>query len=281
MLRSLLGSIRSRWHPLWRLRQSAVYRKFQENFDFTVYKRIPETNLKVAIRLFRDASWMFVPTVLEPEVRTAFTLVLDLLKPAVFWDIGANIGFYSWFVRNAASINKVVMFEPDPINFALIQRTIRKNKILNCKAINVALCEHNGRATFWVDRVSGAVGSLQRAPQASDGRGMQNEYGIHETITCSVVSIDRLIDDGLTCPDLMKIDVEGVEHLIMQGGKLFFETQRPTIIIETANAALLKQFHALGYTVFRIDSGNFLLAPNLTPSQLDKFRSAFPEQSNT
>src|SRR5207253_1399605 len=129
MLSQLTSFIRHRWHPLWRLRQSPAFRHFQNRFDCTVHTRIPQTGIRVAVKLLRDASWIASPAALEPEIRAAFALVLDLVKPAVFWDIGANIGFYSWFVRRCPSVRQVVMFEPDPTNFALITRTIRENSI--------------------------------------------------------------------------------------------------------------------------------------------------------
>jgi len=115
MITRLAKLVRDRWHPLWRLRQLSAYRWIQQKLDCTVYTGIPETGLRVAVKLLRDATWIVNPTWLEPEIRAAFTLVLDLLRPSVFWDVGANIGFYSWFVRQHPSVQQVIMFEPDPL----------------------------------------------------------------------------------------------------------------------------------------------------------------------
>lgn len=210
MMTRLITFVRNRWHPLWRLRQSSAYRGFQRFADFTVFTKIPETNIRVAVRVLRDASWIVAPKQLEAEVRQAFRLVLEQLKPRVFWDVGANIGFYSWWVRQHPSIQRLVMFEPDPQNFALIKKTVRKNGILDCQAMNVALADQSGEAAFLLDRASGAAGSLQAVPEEQRG-SMQRSYQLEETTICRTMTADALIEGGLPAPDFMKIDVEGAE----------------------------------------------------------------------
>ena len=259
MFTRLMAFVRNRWHPLWRLRRLPAFRYLQEHCDFTIYSRIPETDLEVALKLMRDASWIAGPANLEPDVRKAFALALDLLKPAVFWDIGSNIGFYSWFVRRFHSIREVRMFEPDPINFALITKTIRKNAISDCHAFNVALSDRAGDAAFLVDRASGATGSLEVTSHRENESSLHSAYGLAETITCRTATIDGLIAEGAPAPDLMKIDVEGAEHLVLAGAASCLAQHHPAIIIETSNATLIRQLIALGYAAFQIDAGNLLL----------------------
>jgi FkbM family methyltransferase len=234
------------------------FRRFQSAFDRTIYSGIPETDIKVAVKLVRDASWLAHPEQIEPEVRHAFRLVLDLLQPAVFWDIGANIGFYSWFVRRNRSVRQVIMFEPDPTNFALIEGTIRKNAISDCRSMNMALADRDGEASFVVDRASGAAGSLEAVSHGESDFSLHHAYAMRETITCRTATIDCLIGGGLPPPNLMKIDVEGGEHLVIAGGARCLAQYRPTMIVETANANLVQQLQELGYAVFRIDGGNLL-----------------------
>jgi len=229
--------------------------------DFTVYIKIPETGIRVAVKLLRDASWVAASESREVQVRNAFNLVLEVLQPAVFWDVGANIGFYSWFVRRHASIREVVMFEPDPTNFSLIEKTIAKNVISNCRAINVALSDRTGETLFLVDHASGCAGSLQEFSQQEDEKSFHHEYQMQETITCRTATIDKLIADGTPVPNLLKIDVEGTEHLVLAGGERCLTDFKPVMIVETGDANLIQRIHGIGYVAFRIDFGNVLFVP--------------------
>src|SRR5260370_15955783 len=118
MLSKILSFIRDRWHPLRKLRRLAMFRWFQKRFDLTIFKCVQGTRVRVAMKLLRDASWLTIT--LEPRVCDAFALVLAVTNPKVFWDVGANLGYYSWLVRQHPSIREVVLFEPDPTNFDLI-----------------------------------------------------------------------------------------------------------------------------------------------------------------
>jgi FkbM family methyltransferase len=277
MLVRLMSSIRNRWHPLWRLRQSAVYRRFQDQFDFTVYKRLPDTNLKVALRCFRDATWIVAPSLLEPSVLKAFGLTVDHLRPKIFWDVGANLGFYSWFMRQCPSVEKVVVFEPDPMNFALIQQTIHKNKISDCEALNIALSDVDGTSTFLVDRAGGAAGSLESASHLDNPESIQYAYNLRETIACRTATIDSLISAGIPAPDLIKIDVEGSEHLVLGGAALLLARQRPAMIVETSNTDLIRHVRDAGYAIFQLDRENVLFVPRSCNLNVKPFEAAFPE----
>lgn len=272
MFSKILSILRDRWHPLRKLRSLAVFRWFQNRFDRTIYKRVAGTRLGVAMKLLRDASWTAIP--LEPEVRVAFKLVLEATNPKVFWDVGANLGFYSWVVRQHPSIEQVVLFEPDPTNFELITKTVSKNAVSNCRPMNLALSDRPGEALFLVDRASGATGSLGSVSNAGHPRSLQHEYGMSETITCRTATVDDLIRQGLPAPDLMKIDVEGAEHLVLAGAEACLEKERPAMILETSNSALLRELNEKGYTIFRIDEGN-LLCVYAEPGELVPFEQAF------
>lgn len=277
MIKSLIKLIRDRWHPLWRLRQLYAYREFQHRFDFTVYTRIPETGIRVAVKGLRDATWIAAPTMLEPEIRSAFGLVMEYLKPSIFWDIGANIGFYTWLIRQYPSVTQVVMFEPDPTNFALINDTIRKNSILDCRPMNVALSDQSGTTTFLLDRASGATGSLEATSQQENKYSLHHAYKMTETIAISTATIDSLIAEGLPSPEFMKIDVEGAEHLVLAGGENCLTSAKPVLIVETSNTDLVRHLRNKGYRAFRIDAGNILLIPAASGVDFGPFIDAFSE----
>jgi FkbM family methyltransferase len=225
------------------------------------------------MKVLRDASWLAVA--MEPEVQSAFELVLRVNKPRVFWDIGANLGFYSWVVRQYPSIEQVILFEPDPTNFNLITKTIRRNKISNCRPMKLALSNETGEALFLVDRASGATGSLQSVSNATHPLSLQREYRMTETISSRTATVDSLISGGLPAPDLIKIDVEGAEQLVLLGAQRCLSQTRPALILEISNLELLRELRDMDYSVFRIDRGNFLCIPNQSGPKLAAFEQAF------
>ncbi len=240
-----------------------------------VYTRIPGTGLRVAVKLLRDAVWITSPESLELEIRTAFALVLDRLKPAVFWDVGANIGYYSWLVRQHPAVQQVLLFEPDPTNYALITKTIRKNAILDCQAMQVALSDRCGEARFLVDRASGATGSLEAAARPEEESSLHHAYRMTETIACETATVDSLIAKGVRPPNLMKIDVEGAEDLVLAGAAGCLEKYRPVLFVETAKADLVQRLGDLGYRAFRIDAENVLFIPETAEMDGTPFSEAF------
>lgn len=276
MIARVLSAIRHSWHPLWRLRKLRGFRAFQRRWDRTVYTRIPQTDLQVGVKLFRDAGWIFAADRHEPEIRRAFSLALKVTQPTTFWDIGANIGFYSWLVRKDPAVQNIVMFEPDPTNFALIQGTIEKNAVTNCRALNVALADQEGEALFLVDYASGATGSLWEEPDPKNTHSLHHVYQLNETINCRTATIDGLIREGIAPPQLIKIDVEGAERRVIVGGGLCLANYRPTMIVETYEPDLVRRLLPDNYAAFQINSDNMLLISAADEFDLTSLDSAFP-----
>ncbi len=277
MRRSLLKWVRERWHPLWRLRHSPLYRKLQQHFDFTVDVRQHGSQTRVALKLLRDASLLAASSAPEPEVTAAFTMVMEHFRPRVFWDVGANVGRYSWLVREHPGIERVILFEPDPTNFALLNRTIERNGIGNCRALQLAVCESSGEAPFLLDRVSGATGSLELTERLTNTFSLHHRYGLEETITCRTASVDDLIREGLPPPDFIKIDVERAEARVIAGASDCLARTRPVLIMESRDTSMLRDLRARGYRVLKLDSGNVLALPLGGTISLTPFEQQFPD----
>jgi len=257
-----LQAIRRNWHPLWTLRKSSAFRFLQDKYDFTTFISVPGIRNKLAIKFLRDLSWIVTPTAVEPEIRQAFDLILTLTKPAIFWDIGANVGIYSWLVRQYPSVKNVVLFEPDPVNCSLIKKTLQRSKIQHCELLNVAVADKVGQSHFVVDSVSGATGSLEDTFAGDNPSSLHSHYAMGSTIiTCDTVTVDHCTN-GRPLPDFLKIDVEGAEHLVIAGAMNYITAYKPTIVMESNNLDLVNSMRSLGYTIFRIDSGNFLFVKN-------------------
>lgn len=169
----------------------------------------------------------------------------------VFYDIGANIGFFSLIAaRRAGSAGRVYAFEPVPDNAAAISRSARLNGFDAVDVLNVAVGSSNGRTELMLARHIGGA-TLASVGPPPDLRG---------TIEVALVSIDRLIAQRrLRPPTLVKVDVEGAELDVLKGMTETLRAHRPTVLYEVDDAsptglqhkaaALAAFWDAAGYAV--------------------------------
>lgn len=152
------------------------------------------------------------------------TLARYLQQGAVFYDIGANIGFFSVMgAKLVGATGLVYAFEPVPDNAARIRYNARLNNFSQITVIEKAVSKTMGEGQLLLTTNIGghALASADRPP---DVRG---------SMTVDLVSIDELIaQKQLTPPTLVKIDVEGAELDVLQGMQQTIRQYQPIIVYE-------------------------------------------------
>jgi len=143
--------------------------------------------------------------------------------------------------------------------------------------MKVALSDRCGGTTFLLDRASGATGSLEATSHRENKHSLHHAYQMTETITCATATIDSLITGGLPAPKLMKIDVEGAEHLVLARAESCLTRNNPVLIMETSNIDLVRRLRETGYRAFQIDAGNVLFIPAAAGVDFGPFIDTFPE----
>lgn len=162
----------------------------------------------------------------EPGVQEE---ILRHLRPGgCFYDVGAHIGFYSLLAaRLVGEEGRVVAFEPDPTNVAVLQENLTRNNLSEVEVIPAAVWNHSGHVTFQrsaaespevSSRRGGVVGSNREAP--GSGR-----------IEVEAVSLDEFARDH-RLPTMIKIDVEGAEVQALQGARNLIAQTRPILLVE-------------------------------------------------
>ena len=151
-----------------------------------------------------------------------------LAEGDVFYDIGANIGFFSLIAaRRVGTAGRVYAFEPVPENAAAISRSARLNGFDAVDVLNVAVGSTNGRTELMLARHIGGA-TLASVGPPPDLRG---------AIEVEIVTIDTLIAQrGLRPPTLVKVDVEGAEIEALTGMAETIRTHRPTVLYEVDDA---------------------------------------------
>lgn len=136
----------------------------------------------------------------------------------IFWDIGANIGLYSIYnsIRHAKSTT--IAFEPSSSNLRVLTRNISINNLE--KKIKVLPMPLTSKENTFQEMYEGHFiegGALNSFGERIDFEG--NAFKPNMRYSLLGTSINNLINNKiLEIPDYIKIDVDGIEHLILEGG---------------------------------------------------------------
>jgi FkbM family methyltransferase len=205
---------------------------------------------------------LFTPQMFEvperAELAAEIAQVVAAGRAFVFIDIGANVGLFSLFVASRAGRGAVILaFEPEPENVRRLQFNIDANPGLPIHVFPFALADKEGNLLLKVDRRDRGG---TRTFRADDGVGQADT----SRVRCRPL-LDVLEERGVQSIDALKIDVEGVEDVILVP---FFRDApkslwpRLLIIEDTSNVwqvDLLCELGALGYSVAARTKLNVLL----------------------
>jgi FkbM family methyltransferase len=227
LLSSYLYRVRDRLHPLNHLRRHAFTRAILQAIDVPVWAGLPGVRWNVRVRLIRHACYFVLSAGAEPGVASLVCSIVRQCGVRSFWDVGANIGYYSWLVKSIAPTAQIRMFEPEPDNLLLIRSTIRRNSMLGVTVRGVAASDTHGTCCFSRDWISGSTGSVLQNDSYSERAWRVAPRAVTAT---TVLLDDERRAAGIT--DLVKIDVEGHEEAVIRGALETIRSDQPILIIE-------------------------------------------------
>lgn len=196
----------------------------------------------------------------------------ETLRPSdVFWDVGANIGAISLVA--ARLCRQVVAFEPDPRSLLALHRNLAANGIGNVEVIPAALGAEAGTSTLY--------------QSATPNTGMTSLMAGRGTVV-GETTVAVMRGDDLTharpdlSPTIVKIDVEGAEHLVLGGSAALLQSGRVRALVfedqrgadsRPRNAELVARLNEAQYRIepfgpsdAGVDDGlyNFLARPTVS-----------------
>lgn len=136
-------------------------------------------------------------------------------KDSTFFDIGSNVGIYSCYAAKSQN-SKVFAFEPSIFNLELLGKNININKLNNnITIIPLALTNTSKISEFNMSSVDyGAALSTFGEKYSHDGNKMNIKFS-YKTLG---ISLDNICEEfDIPLPEYIKIDVDGLEHLILDG----------------------------------------------------------------
>lgn len=194
---------------------------------FLIIKQVIENNSYLKLPIHNKIISFFCPNELTKwRVKTLYNKEPETLewidnfeanKKFIFWDIGANIGLYSIYAAVKFENISVVSFEPSSSNLRILSRNISINKIENkIKICQFPLSEFSNHFSTMREPYFVEGGAMNMFGNNKDFEGekfvSKMNYNIYGT------SIKALLDQKiLDLPDYIKIDVDGLEYLILKG----------------------------------------------------------------
>jgi FkbM family methyltransferase len=137
-------------------------------------------------------------------------------EKSVVWDIGANVGLYSCYAAKARGC-RVFAFEPSVFNLEILARNIFLNQLTD--SITIVPLALSDRLAFSTLNMSSTDwgGSLSTFGESygHDGATLSKVFEF-STVGLSMVDSVSLLQ--IPRPDYIKMDVDGIEHLILKGG---------------------------------------------------------------
>ena len=157
---------------------------------------------------------------------------------SIFYDIGSNIGGFSFIASLYTKDIKVFSFDPNMENFYAHLSAVKKNKIKNIFPLNLALNNINEFNYFKYDNTyagsKGTFGEELKSQLLKSQYSNPFKRGISLEVGILGVSLDSLIYNfNMPIPNYIKIDVDGNDLLVLKGAKkLLNESSLKEIFIE-------------------------------------------------
>lgn len=153
----------------------------------------------------------------------------------VFYDIGANVGWYSCNIAARFPRCVVHAFEPIHRTFENLRANVELNGQAGRVTLNpVALSDYDGELRFHTDPHNPG------ASTCASGEATETT----QTVTCPVTTLDNhFARTELASLDVIKCDVEGAELMVFRGGVKTIAEHKPIVFCE-----MLRKWSArLGY----------------------------------
>jgi FkbM family methyltransferase len=213
---------RFNWHLLSAARRAAPGRRWSSSLL---------TGSTIFVEL-EDQMWMDIFSYEIWEPATTHFMLHWLRRGDVFVDVGANIGYYSLLAAPiVGSEGSVIAFEPQRELVEMIRYSVDRNQLghvvtvvphaldRRCGQAVLRLAEHGASHGGSQLRVSGGA-SLRHQPSASA-----------EELVVSATTLATFFMPRPPRIRLLKIDVEGGELAVLEGGTPLLQTHPPDAIV--------------------------------------------------
>jgi FkbM family methyltransferase len=153
-------------------------------------------------------------------------------KNIIFWDIGSNIGLYSIYAAIKHKDINIICFEPSLSNLRILSRDIYVNKLSKKISIcQLPIIKNNYQFTYFTESqfIDGSALNYTSNSFSFTKHKYNNTY---QVLGSSLNNFSKI--NKFKFPNYIKIDVDGLEHLIIAGATKILRSRKvKEIMIET------------------------------------------------
>lgn len=213
----------------------------------------------------------------EPETINWIDTFKTDEKEFIFWDIGSNIGLFSIYAAVTQPKCRVISFEPSSNNFRVLTRNISLNKLENSiRIFNNPLTDKSKKFLMMQDNEFNEGGALNSFGENFNFEGEKQTFSMNYQLLG--FNIKYILDSKiLELPDYIKIDVDGIEHLILKGAGDYLKDKKIKSISIEINENFKEQFNNI---IDLMNKNDFVFIKKEQNNELKNSDSLFSKSYN-
>ena len=212
---SVLRRLISRSLP-WGMRRHVPSRIFMHLYSNGVFNA--RHNGKIICKLVSNSHqveneiyWLGLEGCHEKKSLAIFMKYIEIFKPKVVYDIGANTGTYGIIAKAINPESKVYFFEPLTAAMSIVRNNLAVNNFQG-HCFELALTNYNGTGDIYIDK------GKDFAYSVTVNENLQPPGVAVDKLQIKVSRLDTLAEElNLEPPNLIKLDVETHEPQVLEG----------------------------------------------------------------
>lgn len=215
-------------------------------------RRLPQSVGGQSIFVSPDASLKFWRRDLSNTDPRLFDWSREFVREGdVVWDIGANVGLFTFAAANLSGPKGFVLaVEADVWLGDLLRQSVSTKPATSApvEVLSSAASDAVGTQQFNIAARGRSTNHL------AEVHGSTQTGGVRNSVLVETVTLDSLLEK-YDAPKVLKIDVEGAELQVLKGAHELLSKHKPTVLCEVSEniTEVGRVFRAYGYEMFDLD----------------------------
>lgn len=183
----------------------------------------------------------------DSEIRLSRFIIENLSANDTFIDVGTHFGFFTCLASILLPNGKVYSFEASAETYKILKKNTES--LTNVMAFHQAISNKEGDLEFYEFPVLYSEynsSEIEQYKHASWYKNNQPNKNIVKT-----TSLDSFIGNNQLLPKIIKIDVEGAEHMVLEGLKNTLNSQNTLVVMEYLSDERDNKNHIIAENIFK------------------------------